>query len=252
MITQRLAHNRITCLGGLAALHGADCRLATLDLRGNALTALSQLAELAGCRRLEQLQLAGRTSSHGLRRGLTELLAAGQSYHRTEPTGNPSGTTLIPSGIIAGNKLCSLAGYRLAIAAALPDLQQLDGALLAPDRQRAGLHLAAAQLSAFQPAVRAVPCSANALFAVLVFLALRPASRDSAIKAFVQGQEANNHICAVCRRTGHLQQKQSWRAARITARRRLQRSCNCCGSMMGTMSDRSVGHQQRRRCRSCL
>ncbi len=56
-LLQRLAHNEITSLKGLSALHGPDCSLSGLDLRMNPLTAQSQLAVLAGCSKLTVLQL---------------------------------------------------------------------------------------------------------------------------------------------------------------------------------------------------
>lgn len=57
MLLQILAHNQISSLDGLAVLRGTDCRLNTLDVRGNALTALSQLAPLAEIRQLTHLRL---------------------------------------------------------------------------------------------------------------------------------------------------------------------------------------------------
>jgi hypothetical protein len=54
---QLLGHNQIASLEGLAALSGGEPRLNTLDVRGNALTALSQLAPLAGLCQLTELRI---------------------------------------------------------------------------------------------------------------------------------------------------------------------------------------------------
>lgn len=54
---QLLGHNQISSLEGLAALSGGEPRLKTLDVRGNALTALSQLTPLVGLCHLTELRL---------------------------------------------------------------------------------------------------------------------------------------------------------------------------------------------------
>jgi hypothetical protein len=55
--SQHLGHNVISSLDGLAALSSQDASLVALELHGNALTALSQLAPLAGLHQLTQLRL---------------------------------------------------------------------------------------------------------------------------------------------------------------------------------------------------
>ena len=61
---QHLMHNQIADLEGLACLRGRESGLKTLDLRGNALTALSLLAPLAGCR-VQHLLLSGSGTAAG-------------------------------------------------------------------------------------------------------------------------------------------------------------------------------------------
>ena len=46
--------------------------------------------------------------------------------------------------------MCALPDVRAAIAAALPDLEVLDGRPLAAERQQGGPHMARLQLQAFQ------------------------------------------------------------------------------------------------------
>ena len=55
--SQHLGHNQISKLDGLVALSSQEARLGALELHGNALTALSQLAPLAGLSQLTQLRL---------------------------------------------------------------------------------------------------------------------------------------------------------------------------------------------------
>jgi Leucine-rich repeat (LRR) protein len=135
-----LAHNQLAALPGLAALQaragprrrpgraprparpasgskqgrrwgaqGAECALASLDLRGNRLGRLPELAVLAGCPHLRTLLLqSGRA-----------LCGGGSPGAEAAPAPNP---------------LCALPGLRAALAAALPQLRALDGAPLAPER----------------------------------------------------------------------------------------------------------------------
>lgn len=88
----KLAHNYVTDLKGLAALQGPTCALSRLDLRNNRLASLTELAVLACCPSLAELELKG-------------VGIAGP-----------------------GNLLCQNTDYRAAVAAALPQVQLLDGA----------------------------------------------------------------------------------------------------------------------------
>ena len=146
-----LAHNFISTLSGLTAIqvsllmrlqycpcqaphffHGAlhylqaelagpvqGGQLQTLDLRDNLISSLQELAVLAGLPNLRELLLAG---------------------------GSP------------GNSICAIPSYRVAAAAALPQVQFLDGQPLEADRcsqptmqaATAAQHMAALQLQAFQ------------------------------------------------------------------------------------------------------
>lgn len=95
-------------------------QLSRLDLRDNLVGSLQELAVLAGLPSLHELALAG---------------------------GSP------------GNSICAMPSYRAAVAAALPELELLDGLSLQAERQRqpamqpaaAAQHMASIQLQAFQP-----------------------------------------------------------------------------------------------------
>lgn len=91
-----------------------------LDLRDNLISSLQELAVLAGLQNLRELLLAG---------------------------GSP------------GNSICTIPSYRVAAAAALPQVEFLDGQALEADRSSqptmpaaaAAQHMALLQLQAFQP-----------------------------------------------------------------------------------------------------
>ena len=87
------------------AAKGEECALHTLDLSGNRIARAPELAALAGCPHLRQLTLAAA-------RG-----AAGEALGSENP-------------------ICALPGLRAALAAALPHVDALDGAPLAPERAR--------------------------------------------------------------------------------------------------------------------
>lgn len=59
LLLQKLANNQITSLDGLAVSSKQRWRLRSLDIRNNQLNALSQMAVLASCSCLRQLQLDG-------------------------------------------------------------------------------------------------------------------------------------------------------------------------------------------------
>lgn len=113
-----LAHNFISSLAGLSALQGPNNSLRLLDLRNNAISSLQELSVLAACPHLKSLLLEG---------------------------GSP------------GNPICSLPSYRAAVAAALPQIEDLDGKVLSEERHysvqsgEALQYMAALQLQAFQP-----------------------------------------------------------------------------------------------------
>lgn len=112
---------------------GDECALASLDLRGNRLGRLPELAVLAGCPHLrELLLLSGRACSGGSAR---------------------------PAPAPAPNPLCALPGLRAALAAALPQLRALDGAPLAPER--AALPAAAEPAASAQVARPTRQCTAR-------------------------------------------------------------------------------------------
>eukprot|EP00803_Ostreobium_quekettii_P006918 evm.model.scf_318.3 EVM.evm.TU.scf_318.3 scf_318:10850-17328(-) len=117
----RLAHNRICSLGGLAALQGEGGSLRELDVRNNELASLTELAVLAACPALEALRLGG---------------------------GSLAG---------AGNPICGTTDYRAAVAAALPQVQYLDGVRVEADEAAGGRSpealtqaMASLQLQTFQ------------------------------------------------------------------------------------------------------
>lgn len=115
------------------ALPGEEPVLQTLHVHGNALTALSQLAPLAGLRQLTQLRFgddpAGNSYVHG------DLQAS-------------IGCKTQTAAQIAGGGLCGSSAARLAVAAALPQVQLLDGVLQPSEARRARPQLAALQLAA--------------------------------------------------------------------------------------------------------
>ena len=101
----------------LRLLQGKQCALQKLDLRNNCITSLQELAVLADCPHLRELLLEG---------------------------GSP------------GNTICSIPGYRMAVAGALPQLSSLDGRPLNAEREEqpssaAAQYAAAFQLQAYQP-----------------------------------------------------------------------------------------------------
>lgn len=94
---------------------GKACALHTLDLSGNRLAQLSELAVLAGCPHLRHLALTG---------------AAGAPARADLGCSSPSLGFSVPE-----NPVCGLPGLRGALAAALPQLSALDVAALAPERR---------------------------------------------------------------------------------------------------------------------
>lgn len=94
---------------------GEACALHTLDLRGNRLAQLPELAVLAGCPHLRHLALTG----------------AGRAPAREDPgCSSPNLGFSVPE-----NPVCGLPCLRGALAAALPQLGALDGTALAPERR---------------------------------------------------------------------------------------------------------------------
>ena len=161
-----LAHNSLASLAGLAALHGGQ--LEQVDLRDNALASLADFSVLAGLPRLAELHVAGGAP------GAYALQVADIGYG----SGACYAACMLVWGLVcccgkhlwnahfnncrclraarlppAGNPVCQQPQYRLAVAAALPHLKQLDGRPISPGE--AMQYLAALQLQAFQPAALA-------------------------------------------------------------------------------------------------
>lgn len=95
---------------------GEECALETLDLAGNRLGRLPELAVLAGCPRLRELRLSCADA-------LVLPAACGAASAGWE---NPVGSE---------NPICGLSSLRGALAAALPQLRALDGVELAGERR---------------------------------------------------------------------------------------------------------------------
>ncbi|BDA41828.1 probable centriolin at N-terminal half [Coccomyxa sp. Obi] len=135
-----LASNRIQNLNGLQGLS----QLQSLNLAHNFISTLSGLTALQGGQ-LQRLDLRD-----NLIGSLQELAVL---------AGLPNLRELLLAGGSPGNSICAIPSYRVAAAAALPQVEVLDGQPLEADRcsqptmppAAAAQHMASLQLQAFQP-----------------------------------------------------------------------------------------------------